>query len=284
MKKILIPTDLSANAANAVLYALHISKAFELKPVFFYVTHKDILTSTPHDAYNELVEENKADAKEALKKSVESTFSAINQNFDESAYEFKVNFGADAANEIEEEIEAHEYELIVMGTQGASGLKKVFLGSNASSIIKNVKTPVLAVPFSAKYKLIETIAIATDFVHIQDELNVILPFVETFKASLQFFTIHPTFPSYFNPESEEVKNIASKLIETSGYEKITHSVVNRADDNDIEGGILDFVGATKPDILVMFPKEKSWLDALLSNSNTKSIAEEIQIPLLSIKY
>lgn len=35
-----------------------------------------------------------------------------------------------------------DVDLIIMGTTGASGMKKVFMGSTASNVIKNTKIPV----------------------------------------------------------------------------------------------------------------------------------------------
>ena len=51
------------------------------------------------------------------------------------------------------------YDLIVMGTTGASGIKEVFMGSVAGGVISHTVAPVLVVPSSGTFEKIETIVL-----------------------------------------------------------------------------------------------------------------------------
>ena len=53
-------------------------------------------------------------------------------------------------------------DVIVMGTQGATGLKRILVGSNAASVILRVRTPVLAVPEQAVFKVPQRIMLLDD--------------------------------------------------------------------------------------------------------------------------
>ena len=49
-----------------------------------------------------------------------------------------------------------------MGTQGATGLAEIFLGSTTNSVIKEAQTPVLAIPEGFTYQPITQIVFAID--------------------------------------------------------------------------------------------------------------------------
>src|SRR5690606_37930994 len=53
-------------------------------------------------------------------------------------------------------------DLIVMGTQGASGIREVFLGSNTSAVLNFAALPLLAVPEGCKNCPLKTIVFAVD--------------------------------------------------------------------------------------------------------------------------
>src|SRR5450432_1125781 len=65
-------------------------------------------------------------------------------------------------------------DLIVMGTKGASGLKKLLMGSNTVNVIANIKLPVLVIPEVARFdhflnKGRNRIVLATDLEELQHE-------------------------------------------------------------------------------------------------------------------
>ena len=50
-----------------------------------------------------------------------------------------------------------------MGTQGASGLKEIFIGSVTNGgVIRNTHTPILAIPHDYEYRPVKTIIFAVD--------------------------------------------------------------------------------------------------------------------------
>ena len=71
-------------------------------------------------------------------------------------------------------IEAQNADLIVMGTKGASGLKKILMGSNTVSVLANTKVPVLVIPESARFENFlnqgkNKIVLATDLDLLENE-------------------------------------------------------------------------------------------------------------------
>ena len=74
-------------------------------------------------------------------------------------------------------VEDKKIDLIIMGTKGASGIKKVSMGSNTGDVITRVKCPLLAVPENSTYKTPKEIAFPTDF-HLAYDINVLDSLIE----------------------------------------------------------------------------------------------------------
>ena len=77
-------------------------------------------------------------------------------------------------------IEAEQADLIVMGTKGASGLKKILIGSNTLKVIAKIKVPVLVIPKVAQFENFlnkgkNRIVLATDLISLENEdaLNIL---------------------------------------------------------------------------------------------------------------
>ena len=71
--------------------------------------------------------------------------------------------------------EDHKADLIIVGTTGSTGLSTNLLGSVASGVISNVKIPVLAVPKDSTFDGAYDIAMATDLrIHLNNKSKDIL--------------------------------------------------------------------------------------------------------------
>jgi nucleotide-binding universal stress UspA family protein len=83
----------------------------------------------------------------------------------------EVSDATDPARAISEAVEAHDADLIVMGTHGHSGIKHAFLGSVAERTLRNADCPVLAVKEAGATAAapISRILVAMDFSSHADE-------------------------------------------------------------------------------------------------------------------
>jgi len=153
MKKILFPTDFSDNAANALNYALKIINRFETA----YLTILHVYDVPNNVSPLVLVDGH-------LKNSAESEMNRVVNRIQPLLAEgivlqTEIKRGATVSTIVDL---ADDYDLAMMGTQGASGLKELFLGSVANGVIKNTKTPVLVIPKAYGFKPIKNIALSLD--------------------------------------------------------------------------------------------------------------------------
>ncbi len=142
--RILVPTDFSTGAENAAVVAGALAAAVggRIDLVHVYqlpsVMLPDGSTFPPTPA--ELLEVNEradaalADAKRALSSRVEGVVRVDGRTIIGSA-----------ADEIVRLADSGEYDMVVMGTHGRTGLRRLILGSVAEKVLRHASIPVLTV-------------------------------------------------------------------------------------------------------------------------------------------
>jgi nucleotide-binding universal stress UspA family protein len=137
-KHILVPTDFSAYAEQALDYAISLAQVLQARLTLLHVIHLTPLALGDIDAsslvpYLEAIE---TDAQQGLQASLERVHQKGLEG--EAAMIQGVPFQTiiDAARD-------HGVDLIVMGTHGRTGLTHVFMGSVAEKVVRLAPCPVL---------------------------------------------------------------------------------------------------------------------------------------------
>ncbi|MDX1601761.1 MAG: universal stress protein [Salinimicrobium sediminis] len=163
MKKILLPTDFSQNAFNAITYALEMFREDKITFTFlhaykvFEYHEKSKLTAEPGEKNLEKVRKDTEKKLEQLAEEF-SLKAGKNHTFKTAAHNLLL---VDAINK---ELRIHKQDLIVIGTQGKTGNKEVVYGSNTINIMEDVeKCPVLAIPAHVSFKPPTEIVLANSF-------------------------------------------------------------------------------------------------------------------------
>ncbi|MDN5310442.1 MAG: hypothetical protein PWP14_1836 [Methanolobus sp.] len=142
IKKILIATDGSENAKNAVHWGIRMAHESDAKVTALYVlTPTGFLHSMRGDKW---VEEYFNYLREEGKKAVEYVAqTGLNEGIKVDALIIKDKKPVDAIIDFATE---NDIDLIVMGTQGKTGVERVLLGSVAENVVRYAKKPVLVIP------------------------------------------------------------------------------------------------------------------------------------------
>ena len=75
-------------------------------------------------------------------------------------------------------------DLIIMGTKGATGLKEMFVGSNAEKVVRNASCPVISIHKEQKFEGIKTLVYATNLDSTHG------PILEKFKELMSTLLAH----------------------------------------------------------------------------------------------
>src|SRR5690606_15303205 len=133
--KILVPTDFSENADNALEFAKKITKINEgssLTLVFAYFSAYDFAARSG-----------------VIVQRIEEAAHKASEEFKSGGYKIKVEhkvIQGSVATAVTSMAFREDFDLIIMGTQGASGINKKLMGSNTVHVIKDSETAVLVVP------------------------------------------------------------------------------------------------------------------------------------------
>lgn len=164
MKNILIPTDFSNNAYNALFYA---TALFHLKECTFHIlnvyTELTPLKSKSLDRskHKSLIEQLGDESMEGL----QQTLHRINLDNDNPKHRFELfSKKGNLTQVLSRTIDEMNIDLVVMGTKGATGSATVFLGSNTTKAMSALKQcPVLAIPLEKEFSMPYEIAFANDY-------------------------------------------------------------------------------------------------------------------------
>lgn len=271
MKIILVPTDFSKNADNALTYAIEIAKKEKAKLLLAHAYHIDYLSSTfPAKFIEEEIEHAALRANYHLRVKCEFVTKTNKVKCD---YVSQLGLATDVILNL---IKQKKPDLVIMGTHGASGLKAVFMGSNTASVIGKAKCPVIAVPASARYKEFRKIVYTTDF-HDSDILSLsrLIKLVSPFNRHIE--VIHIYDGEFIDRQKASMKKFEEKAKKKITYKNISFRVVQAANEEDE----LKRISKSKSnDLLVMSTHHRYLLDKLLNKSMTKKIAFQASIPLM----
>ena len=204
-KKILLPTDFSDNAWNAIIYAL---KLYANETCDFYLLNSiKIKGSTMSNFSSKLSNTIRKSALKDmlnLKQMIERVNANANHNF-----EILVS-NADLKDAIETAIKKHTIQMIIMGTKGASGAKEFFFGSNTVNVINKVRLcPILTIPDQFDFVEPKKIAFSTDFnrLYKEEELAPLKEVTDLYNSEINI--VHLNNEEHLN----EVQEYNSKVLE-----------------------------------------------------------------------
>ena len=263
MKKILVPTDFTQEADNAVETARMLAKKFKAKIVFLNVIELSsgevINTSGGPSNYASftdgmLIHESLKRSEEEMTRLVEvSKFQGIS-----SEYEVKLGnpFG-----HIFSTVKEHDIDFIVMGTKGASGLSEIIIGSNTEKVVRKAKCPVLSIKEPMAEDSFENIVYATNFGEREDNVvKAIKDLQSVFDSKVHLVWINT--PNNFKSDVSNrpmLDDFASK----HGLENYTINVYN---DIIAEDGIRHFADYINDDLIVMGTNSYTGLSRVIRGS------------------
>ena len=277
MKKILVPTDFSGFANNALEVAADIALKTNASIMLLHANEK-MVTATPlaeYYLYDKAIEDEYLDmVNESLKKTLAEI--ADNDKFARVKIETAV-IGGPMVSVIEEVVKDHAIDLIVMGTRGASGMEEFFIGSNTEKVIRRAPCPVLAVPkaVTSFNKIVFPTTLKEDQ---KGAFSALAELQDIFHGEITLLNLNNPSHLKDNAAIEARKN---ELLKATALGKAT-LFVSDADVFNEEEAILDFAHQQKADLIVMATHQRRGLAHMFMGSITEDTVNHSDIPVLSI--
>lgn len=271
MKTILVPTDYSEVADNALQYAVELASFSKAKLVLMHAYQVPVPTGevpimmiTPQ----ELEKENLKRIKHLEKKIAEETKGKF-------PVESLVRSGF-TIEEITSVIKEKNADLVVMGITGEKA-GAMLIGSHTAALMRQTQTPVLVIPKDARFKEVSKIVLAYNYNESVNAkaINKVKKFAKLFNAKILVVDVEKpvAVPMYEN-------TAAGESLEKS-LKDVDHALFFSSSE-DLADGINEFADDHRCDWIAMIPHKHNLLDRILHKSNTKKMAFHTHVPLLSI--
>ena len=273
MKTIIVPTDFSPVATNAMNFAADMAVNINASLMLLHVYQVPVsMTDVPVVlvSADELRKNSEAKLRE-LKESLTHITSGEIKIYAEARM-------GDVSDELEEVCKQIRPFAVIMGTRGASGVERILFGSTTLTAIRHLKWPVIVVPPGKEYgKGMKKIGFACDFKKVVESTPVqfIKNMVKEFGAELHVLNVDYE-NKHFKPETPEESLMLHTLLEdlNPNYHFINHV--------DIEEGINEFVESNNIDLLITIPKKHKLLDSLFKPSSTKQLVTQSHVPVMCV--
>ncbi len=273
MNKILVPTDFSPVADNAINYAAEIASRSNSAIVLLH-TYMVPLVSTDVPVYVDytVLEDIKklaADKLIAIKERVHKVFPEISIHY--------IMEEGDVAFQVENQLNQNEYDLVVMGTTGANAISGFLVGSNTYDVIKRSHVPVLAVPKNAIYNEIHKIAFGTNCKNEDlDTIRQVIDFATLFDAVVSLIHIE----SKAEDEDDLIEWFESVAKTKLNYRKLGFRMFRGKEVFDELNAYLE---QHRYSVLALHKRSAGFLESIFKPSLTKQFAFHSDIPLLVYK-
>lgn len=276
MNNILVPTDFSNTAYNALFHA---TKLMEGKVCNFYIMHvfngfTSIKNRMPGKQESELRE---AESSAALK----SVCHRIRLDDVDKKHTFKTLSKRGAlVDEISNILVQKEIDLVVIGNKGQSEIEAIFMGSSALDIITKIKQcPTLVIPKEIDFKPLKKIAFVTDYKRNYDAglLRPLIFMAECYQSKIHI--MHVNEEEKLDKYQTANKTLLMKYLSPFSY--IFHWMPLFKSKTTAINVFLDELPI---DIMVMVNYEHSFLERITREPVIKRVGFNNTIPILVIPY
>jgi nucleotide-binding universal stress UspA family protein len=275
--KILIPTDFSKNATQALHYALELYKNehcdFYLLNVFS--VENNIMDSLMKmDPGSELYESKKLHSENGLAKVYDMIAMSEYEN---PKHQFKtISVFNNPIEAIKDVVEQKDIEMIVMGTKGETHSRATAFGSTSIYVMEKVRNcPVIVVPLTAKTILPKEIVFPTSFKthYKRRELSYLTDIAKKCDSTIIILHISKT-ENELDKEQKANKQLLEEILEGTNYK--FHYLSHYS----VETAVNLFIESRDSDMVTFINKKHSFFGSILTTPLVKDISFHSKVPIL----
>jgi len=281
MDCILVPTDFSDYAKNALNYAVELARKTGAELLIHHCFVPPAAPGGNYLAYKKLLEVEEQTSQREMTAFVEHLKGETYEDGTHLNVKTLITKGT-PVEEISEVAKTEGVALVVMGTLGASGIEEVFLGSNTASVIQEVRCPVMAVPEKATFSGFQSMVYAS-VQDAEDEhvLALLSDLSELFGGNVEYLHISKDVVKFMD-EKKQLEALEKKY-ENLPFDKIKFKLVIRDDEDTTEEALMQHLKQKRADLLVMLTHRRNFFQRLFHRSLTQKMAYHSEVPLLILK-
>lgn len=273
MNRILVPTDFSEQATNALKVAAMLAKKYDADIYLLHMMEIPMQHIDP-GAVKSDIPETLFFMKLAHKKFED----LLDSDFLEGITVHETVKADITFNEIKDACKEFNIDLIVMGSHGASGLKEMFIGSNAEKVVRSSDVPVLVIKNHHESFDIKNFVFASDFKNDNRETyKQAVKFAQLFGAKIHLLLVN-TANNFIT--TYESRTLIDDFISGQTFENYTVNVLN---DTSVEEGILNFSAEIDADLIGISTHGRQGIAHFFNSSISEDLVNHAKQPVITFK-
>jgi nucleotide-binding universal stress UspA family protein len=277
MKRILVPTDFSQQANNALKVAAQIAKKYDSE---IFLLHLLELPLQLIDPVNEGVGGDLPESMFFMKlahKRFTDTFDKMSYYLDGVNVHETVEFD-EAFDGIMSIAKKHECDLVVMGSNGSEGLQEIFIGSNTEKVVRFSKIPVLVIKEEVPiFKIDSFIFVSNLTLSNRKAFKTALDFSKKLEVDLQLVYINTPHKFKTTAQLDEIFDEFTKSID---FHPSHFHIYN---DITVERGIRNFASKMNADLIGIGTHGRKGISHFMSGSLAEDLVNHIKKPIVTFK-
>ncbi len=273
MKKILVPTDFSQEAENALKVAAQLARKHGSE---IHLLHMLEIPMQGIDAVTAQVEvpEVMFFMKMAHKKFEDMK----NSDYLKDITVHDIVKPEASFNSVIDICKEQGTDFIVMGSHGASGFKEMFVGSNAEKVVRTSDVPVLVIKNKHQEFSIDDFVFASDFKNDNKETyKQATEFATAFGAKIHLLMVN-TAGNFTT--SRKAKERIDDFIKDYSFKNYTVNIYN---DESVEKGILNFSSDIDADLIGISTHGRQGIAHFFNGSISEDLVNHAKRPVITFK-
>ena len=275
MKRILVPTDFSEQAENALKVAAQLAKKNDGE---IFLLHMLELPLALIDPTNGSQSRDLPESIFFMKLAHQKFENMMSQPYLNGLKVHETVHFHEAFEGIMEVSQEHNCDLIVMGSHGASGLKEMFIGSNTEKVVRTSEIPVLVIKNEIPDFRIDHFIYATDFSEEnRDAFNQAIAFAEKLEAKIHLLYVN-TANNFIS--TDEIEERMDNFIANSDSPNFSLNIYNAT---SVEKGILGFTKNLPNSLMAISTHGRKGLSHFFNGSISEDLVNHANGPVITFK-
>ncbi len=269
--KILIPTDFSVQAEFAYLMVKKLEEKINIDIHFLHVINVPDTVSMDNNGNIQTCGEIDVEYVQKQKEIAERNLANLQTQYGNNISTHLIL--GKITDAILDFSEANQFDLIVMGTKGAWGMKEKFSGSETQMIARKSKVPLLSLMCDRSDLQIENILFVHNFSNpIKGDLSLLQKFIKAFDTKFHLLQIT-------SEKTETGKaSIETNMKTFAAVNNITNYECHVLNDINVENGVIHFNQMNNIDIIFIGTHSKA---GMFHHSTTEKLINHLFKPIIS---
>ncbi|MFK7773119.1 MAG: universal stress protein [Saprospiraceae bacterium] len=274
MTKILVPTDFSENSKCAFNYAVKLAEQLNAEITVVHIYHPSVNSMNEYmiitDNELEAISKDRLNEFVKVKKSKSQNEETVTDRVEQK---LEVGF---AAEKLVNMSKSGEYDMIVMGATGSTGLLEMVFGKVSLHVAQSSACPVLLIPAGVRFESIQEIMYAIEYELVNENCLVQLEKLSD-KLNANIHLVH-----VYEGIKKKTNGAKSSLIEKIFRQKVPglKFTMEAISSDSVVHGLEEYAREKNMNWMVLVKPQRKFWQRLLHTSKANEIIMNPQIPLM----